>query len=339
VTDDPGDDDPAETMIADDGDATALRHLPAPALPDALGDPPAPVAVGRIMTAWLRDPAGYGTAGKGVASGLASLRVAASVAAGIDTGAMRVLGSAGAGMAHSAALSSIARSSSADLLASIGVNATAFSAVNATFGNAANKTAYDFLANTASSSALAAIAAGLASNLRSTQADNLARIGANSWAGNKAAWSLDAGRGMSDWLASINPVGLLPSIVPAYDRAARRLLSDLGIGVRGDDESLPFAPTDDDRPYLIIAQAAPEVAQAIDRAADAAALPFWRQPQVRNSLAALVFVILMTLRASGVEIPPPWSNIVDVLTGAAGYSARDVIPLFRRNSLKGDEAP
>ncbi|MGN6413946.1 hypothetical protein [Flexivirga sp.] len=97
--------------------------------------------------------------------------------------------------------------------------------------------------------------------------------------------------------------------------------------------SIPFVPSDDDGAYGAIVAAAPEIAAAIDDAASRVATPFWSRRAVRNSIANLVFILVVSLYAGLGLLPAPWGVIASGLLSASGVTPREA-----RRFVRDDEA-
>ncbi len=107
----------------------------------------------------------------------------------------------------------------------------------------------------------------------------------------------------------------------SYESAARTLLEEVGIPTEAaQEDALQFHPTDDTRAYDVIAEHAPEVAQAIEDAAERVRTPFWRISAVRNAMAWMVFGIVLAAYVGGVILPFPWNAIVPGVLATAGVT-------------------
>ena len=123
--------------------------------------------------------------------------------------------------------------------------------------------------------------------------------------------------------------------IPGFHEAAHALLDD--VGLRGDEvdlagdevdlDEVAFAPSDDDRAYEAIHQAAPVIADAVDAAAASVKTPFWSTRAVRNALAWMLVSLAVTGYVLGAVLPQPWGTILSTVLGLSGVSAVDAYKL------------
>jgi len=107
-----------------------------------------------------------------------------------------------------------------------------------------------------------------------------------------------------------------------FDSAAHDVLAELGLQGSVEPDIIAFAPSLDDSAYAILRTHAPDIAQAIDAAAERVRTPFWRTSTVRNALAWIVASVVVILYVGGTVLWPPWGVVVVALLSAGGVSAR-----------------
>ncbi|MFH5822304.1 hypothetical protein [Georgenia sp. AZ-5] len=100
------------------------------------------------------------------------------------------------------------------------------------------------------------------------------------------------------------------SLLDATGQLEKDEVIDVAVVTDGDPEAEAFA----DSLLEVIAREAPEVAQAIDEAADAASTP-WGRTKSRRVLANVVFVVVLVVIVTGTAVPPPWNLIAAGVLG------------------------
>ncbi|PKQ21742.1 MAG: hypothetical protein CVT65_16990 [Actinobacteria bacterium HGW-Actinobacteria-5] len=121
--------------------------------------------------------------------------------------------------------------------------------------------------------------------------------------------------------ATKHAVASVGGSIPGFDDVAHSLLEELQLVTDEGEEAVAFAPSDDDRAYAVLKEAAPEVAEAVDVASSKVKTPFWSRRAVRNSLAWTLLTIALALHALGAVLPEPWKSILGALLGAGDISA------------------
>jgi hypothetical protein len=106
-----------------------------------------------------------------------------------------------------------------------------------------------------------------------------------------------------------------------FDSAAHDVLSELGLQSSVEPDVIPFAPSLDDSAYAVFQAHAPDVAQAIDAAAERVRTPFWATSTVRNALAWFVASVVVIVYVGGTVLWPPWGAVVVALLGVGGVTA------------------
>ncbi len=136
--------------------------------------------------------------------------------------------------------------------------------------------------------------------------------------------------GLSVLAAQVRASSQVGGQVAGFDEAARTLLDDLGWNAAVSGRDIVFAPSTDDSAYEAIAEVAPDVAMAVDKAAAKVRTPFWTRRAVRNSLAWMLVTLVSVVYVAGVALPPPWGSILSVLLGISGVSGPAVYRLVSR---------
>ena len=145
--------------------------------------------------------------------------------------------------------------------------------------------------------------------------------------------SVDWGK-VATGFSSLNALGAAWTVtrahgaVPGYQDATRALLKSIGVDGDAVINEIEFTPSDDDRAYETISEAAPDLAVAVDAAASMVRTPFWSRRAVRNSLAWSLVSLVIAMYVAGAMLPPPWGAVVSVVLGLAGVSAPDAYRLL-----------
>ena len=128
-------------------------------------------------------------------------------------------------------------------------------------------------------------------------------------------------KGVADAIARMQSP-LVGVVLPSYVAATKALFDELGI----DDEMVPgdlsFSFSADDRAYSALLESAPDVAEAVDRAARAARTPFWTRSAVRNALSWTLVFLVLGLFVGGTFIPQWGTLLINTLSG--GFAALEV---------------
>ena len=154
----------------------------------------------------------------------------------------------------------------------------------------------------------------------------------------------DTGSTMSQMLKGLNTTDLLTRVVGAgftgpsmpsgwFDSIAHRVLADVGLQGLAEPEVIQFTPSLDDSAYAVLEAQAPDIAEAINAAAEQVTTPFWSTSTVRNSLAWLVAGVVVILYVGGTVLWPPWGAVAVALLSAGGVTA----PSVHRSIAKGGE--
>ena len=93
------------------------------------------------------------------------------------------------------------------------------------------------------------------------------------------------------------------AVLPPYVNATRLLFEDLGLGEESIPDDLYLSFSADSRAYEALTELAPNVADAVDRAAETVRSPFWSRDAVRNSLSWLLVTLVITLFIGGTFVP------------------------------------
>lgn len=129
----------------------------------------------------------------------------------------------------------------------------------------------------------------------------------------------------------------------SYDRSARRLIGNLGIVDEEELSSQEFTvdTTVSAEPYEILRKTVPEVADKIDEAANQTNTPFFKKKQVRYSLAALVFALIVVLHIVADPelkiIPQPWASVLRSTVDGGALAVPTARKIARMGDKKTDE--
>ena len=111
-------------------------------------------------------------------------------------------------------------------------------------------------------------------------------------------------------------------VMPEYVDATRRLFEDLGLDEESVSTDLSFSYAADARAYEALLEVAPDVAAAVDRAAEGTRTAFWSRNAVRNSLSWLLVGLILLLFVGGTFIPTWGALLVNTLSG--GFAALEI---------------
>ena len=168
------------------------------------------------------------------------------------------------------------------------------------------------------------------SNFTSANGATAAALGIQSVVSKLDTGFLSVGRataalmGMQSALAKLDTRKLVANVrgpIPGFNNAARSLLEDVGFSGESVDDAVMFTPSEDDRAFEAIHEVAPDIAAAVNLAAAKVRTPFWSRRTVRNALAWMLVMVVVTLRGIGLVLPEPWKSILALLLDLGGISA------------------
>lgn len=124
-----------------------------------------------------------------------------------------------------------------------------------------------------------------------------------------------------------------------YAAAVRSVYNLVGVTDTEPSESdLAFIPSADDDAFEALVAIAPELADSIEEVAGTVQTPFWNRRAIRNSLAGIVYLLIVTLYVAGTCIPIV-GNVAVGLAGSHGLTANGAYKRIAISKPDADSEP